>query len=310
MPTILVVDDSVVDRRLVGGLLEASTVCTIENAANGVEALARIKDALPDLIVTDLTMPMMDGLELVKAVRTHHAEVPVILMTAHGSEALAIEALELGAASYVPKSRLATKLSQTVEEVLAMASASRGSEKLLGCLESAEFVFALTNDPALVDPLVDQVQRIVGGMGLCSFSGRLQVGVALKEALLNAILHGNLEIKPEEIEEVADQLIQESDESLVERRAAQSPYAERRVRVEVQLNTNEARFVVRDEGPGFDLASVPQPGNRGSLELERGRGLSLMRTFMDELTYNDAGNQVTMVKRREGCAETGKDGEA
>lgn len=298
MPTILVVDDSAVDRRLVRGLLQKRTVCTIEHAANGVEALARMKDIVPDLVVTDLTMPVMDGLELVKAVRIHYPDLPVILMTAHGNETLAIEALEQGAASYVPKSQLAEKLPQTVQEVLSLARADRSSESLLGCLQRTEFSFLLESDAALIDPLVDLVQKMVAGMRLCDFTGRLQIGVALKEALLNALFHGSLQIGPEELAEVGGDLLQERDLSLVELRRAQPPYRDRRIFVEVKLTTDEARFVVRDQGPGFDVASVPDPGDTGALEEERGRGLALMRAFMDELSFNEQGNEVTLVKRR------------
>ena len=297
MPTILVVDDSAVDRRLVGGLLEKKTVCTLVYAASGIEALARMKDAVPDLVITDLTMPAMDGLELVTEARKHFPDVPVILMTAHGSENLAFEALEKGAASYVPKSQLADRLSDTTEEVLTLARASRSSEQLLGCLTDSEFTFSLHNDPALIDPLVELIQKIVGGMGFCDFTGRLQISVAVKEALLNALFHGNLEISLEQMQEVADDLIQEKDRSLAERRASQRPYCDRRISVNVKLSAAEARFVVRDEGPGFDLSEVPEPGDSGALDEQRGRGLSLMRTFMDELTYNNTGNEVTMVKR-------------
>ncbi len=299
MPTILVVDDSAVDRRLVGGLLENKTVCTIEYAANGVEALARMKDTVPDLVVTDITMPVMDGLELVKAVRTHYPALPVILMTAHGSETLAIEALEGGAASYVPKSQLAERLPATADEVLALARADRSHEQLLNCLAASQFKFRLKNDAALIDPLVDLVQKMVAGMRLCDFSGRLQIGVALKEALLNALFHGSLQIGMQQPQEAEDELLRQSDVSLVERRRAQPPYRDRRIHVEVKLSPDEARFVIRDEGPGFDVAAVPEPGDSAALEDQRGRGLSLMRTFMNELIYNDLGNEVTMVKYRD-----------
>ena len=250
MATILVVDDSAVDRRLVGGLLEKSAVCTVQYAANGVEALARMKDVVPDLIVTDLNMPTMDGLELVKSIRERHPDVPLVLMTAYGSEALAMEALEHGAASYVPKSQLADRLPRTVDEVLAMARADRGSKQLLTCLVRTEFQFVLDNDPAMIDPLIDLVQQIVAGMGLCDFTGRLQIGIALKEALLNAVFHGNLEISREQIQAVGDRLIGENDVSLVDQRRAQAPYCNRRVYVHVTVSPDEARFVVRDEGRG------------------------------------------------------------
>jgi CheY-like chemotaxis protein len=301
MTTVLVVDDSAVDRRLVGGLLEKRFPWRIEYAANGVEALARMKNLAPDLIVTDLTMPAMDGLELVRSLRLHHPEVPVILMTAYGSEALAVEALAQGAASYVPKSSLAAKLADTVEGVLGLARASQSREQLMRCLVRTEFSFALDNDPATIDPLVDLVQQMIAGMKFTDFNGRLQIGVALKEALLNALFHGNLQITQQEIEAVSDHLLEENEPSLVDQRRAQTPYSDRKLFVDVKITGEEARFVIRDQGPGFDVHALSGVNDDGNPELERGRGLSLMRTFMNEVVFNEAGNEVTLVKRRDGA---------
>lgn len=308
MPTILVVDDSAVDRRLVGKFLQERVECTVEYAANGVEALARLKDVAPDLVVTDLTMPVMDGLQLVTAVRTRHPDVPVILMTAYGSETLALEALEKGAASYVPKSQLADKLLSTIEKVLSLARAGRSHEQLMSCLTRTEFTFSLENDAALIDPLVELVQQMVAGMQLCDFTGQLQIGVALKEALLNALFHGSLELGLEQMQEVQDRLIQEKDASLVEQRRSEAPYRDRRIFVDVKISPDEARFVIRDEGPGFDVAGAPGPGDTAALEREEGRGLMLIRTFMDEVTHNDVGNEITMVKRKVSSGETADSG--
>jgi CheY-like chemotaxis protein len=298
MAMILVVDDSAVDRRLVGGLLEKTLVCTLQYAASGLEALAQIQNLVPDLVVTDLMMPAMDGLQLVKAIRTHYPDVPVILMTAHGSEGLAIEALGQGAASYVPKVQLALKLPRTAQEVLTRAASDRSSKYLLSCLTRSEFTFSLANDARLIDPLVDLVQQMVAATGLCDFTGRLRIGIALKEALLNALFHGNLEITEEQLEPFQDTLIQEKDMSLVEQRQSQPPYCDRRTTVDVRISPDEARFVVRDEGPGFDVSSLPAVADPGALEGECGRGVVLIRAFMDEAVYNEKGNEVTMIKRR------------
>ena len=297
MTIVLVVDDSAVDRHLIGELLVRRLQCSVEYAANGVEALAKMKDAAPDLVVTDLTMPVMDGLELVRSLRTHHLGVPVILMTAFGNESLAIDALRLGAASYVPKSQVGERLLDTVEEVLALTRADRGHERLISCLAKTEFDFVLDNDPALIDPLVNLVQQMVSGMNLVDFTGRLQIGVALKEAILNALFHGSLEITPRHMEQMEQTLLQEGDESLVEKRGSELPYSDRRIYVAVVLSKHEARFTVRDQGPGFDVSKVPDLDEPGALEPEGRRGLSLIRTFMDEVTFNDAGTEVCMVKR-------------
>lgn len=304
MPKVLVVDDSKVDRRLVCEFLRNQSQWTVEDAANGVEALARMKDSVPDLMLTDLNMPIMDGLELVTAMREHHPAVPVILITAYGSETLASEALRRGASSYVPKSQLADRLLGTMEEVLALARADRTYERLISCLTRTEFTFFLENDAALIDPMVDLVQQMVAGMEVADFTGRLRIGVALKEALLNALFHGSLEISADEMQQVQDRLLDEKDASLVEQRCSEPPYRDRKIFVDVRITEEEARFVVRDEGPGFDVKAVPDPSSPGALEAEQGRGLSLMRTFMDEVVFNDAGNEVTMVKRRSDEATT------
>lgn len=98
---ILVVDDSPVERVLVEGLLCKNPDYTVELAADGREALAAIAANPPDLVVTDLVMPEMDGLELVRTMRSRCPRIPAILMTAYGDESTAVEALEAGAASYV-----------------------------------------------------------------------------------------------------------------------------------------------------------------------------------------------------------------
>ena len=70
MSTVLVVDDSAVDRRLAGGILERIAGLKVEYATNGVEALEKFQQVRPDVVLTDLQMPEMDGLELVGAIRS------------------------------------------------------------------------------------------------------------------------------------------------------------------------------------------------------------------------------------------------
>ena len=98
MPTILVVDDSATDRKMMGGILER-TGMLVRYAENGSGALKQLERSLPDAVLTDMQMPEMDGLQLVKAVRLRYPDIPVILITGHGSETLAADALQQGAAS-------------------------------------------------------------------------------------------------------------------------------------------------------------------------------------------------------------------
>src|SRR4051794_11471078 len=130
MSLVLVVDDSGVDRRLAGGILDKHGGLIVEYASNGTEALERIENHMPEVVLTDLQMPEMDGLELVGRIRAKYPLIPVILMTAHGSEEIAVQALQRGAASYVAKSKLAQELPQVLDEVMAVAKADRHSDRL------------------------------------------------------------------------------------------------------------------------------------------------------------------------------------
>ncbi len=298
MTSILVVDDSAVDRKLVGGLLEQRPDYQVFYAEDGTDALLKMERSRPDVVVTDLNMPHKNGLELVRAMRIHFGAIPVILITAQGSEELAVEALEHGAASYVPKVVLAQKLIPTIDDVLAVVSAKRTYHRLVASIDYTEFGLTLENDPDLFEPFVELFQQIVHGMGLCDDTDRFRVGMALKEALLNALFHGNLELDFEQTRDLQEAILDDSSHGALDARRQQPPFADRRIRVSVSIHPQQAVFVVRDDGPGFDTSQLPNKGDLGSLDAQSGRGIVLMRAFMDEVTYNDRGNEVTLIKRR------------
>jgi CheY-like chemotaxis protein/anti-sigma regulatory factor (Ser/Thr protein kinase) len=293
MATVLVVDDNPMDRHLAGGLVEKAGL-TVQYAGNGNEALEVIGHGGIDIVLTDLLMPEMDGLELVKEIRERNRLIPVILMTAFGSEEIAIEALKKGAASYVPKRNLAHDLAETLEQVLSVLKSGRDQQRLLECLTQTESHFLLDNDPTLIPPLIGHLQENLARMNLCDEIGRIRVSVALQEALVNAIHHGNLEVSSN---------LREQDEknyyTLIESRRKEKPYRMRRVHVVAKESPAEAAYVVRDEGPGFDPQTLPDPTDPCNLERCSGRGLLLIRTFMDEVYHNESGNQITLVKRRD-----------
>src|SRR5437762_8378930 len=292
MPTVLVVDDAAVDRKLVGGLLTKGSGFDVQFAASGEEALERLPAVAPAAIVTDLVMPGMSGLELVARVVTAHPGIPVILMTGKGSEEVAVKALKAGAASYVPKGSLHQYLLTTVEDVLEMVNERSSHTQLMNCLKRGHFQFVLGHDAGLIPLLINHVQSLVSSVGLCDEASVIRVCIALEEALRNALFHGNLELTSEQREgdpEVYQRLIDD--------RTSKEPYIGRRLHVTVEVTPTSGRFVIRDQGPGFDPAKLPDPTDPENIEKVSGRGLLLMRTFMDEVTFNETGNEVTMIKR-------------
>lgn len=99
-PRVLVVDDEESIRTLVAKSLAKD--CEVDVVADGPAAVTRLNAGEYDLIITDLRMPGMDGLSVIREAR-RHSEVPVIVITAYSTEANAIEALNLGVTGYLTK---------------------------------------------------------------------------------------------------------------------------------------------------------------------------------------------------------------
>ena len=290
MACLLVVDDSAADREMAAHLL-AQESWSVLHAADGQQALAQMRDHDVDLVLTDLVMPNLDGLAFVKQSKLDHPLVPVVLMTARGSEEIAVQALEAGAASYVPKKALVRDLAEVVERILEASRERKSYTRLLGKLQAAAFV--LENDLELISSLVSYLTQILRDSRMFDESNCQRISTALDEALTNAYYHGNLEVRSE---------IREHDARayrlLAEQRRQVAPYRDRRIVVKASLTSDAACFVVTDEGRGFDVGSVPDPTLPENLEQPSGRGIFLMKTFLDDVRYNEAGNQVTLLKRR------------
>ncbi len=136
-----------------------------------------------------------------------------------------------------------------------------------------ELVLELPNDLRTIEHAVEYVMQRCSGCDEYARKLRLNFRVGLTEALSNAMLYGN-----------------EDD-------------PRRKVRVEVSVGDRAITARVRDEGPGFDPGDVPDPTAPGNLKKAGGRGLFLMRKLMDEVHYNEQGNEVTLVLRLDDSPE-------
>jgi len=293
---ILIVDDCADSRRLAGALLQSKLPDTeVSFATSAEEALAGIQRTPPDLIVSDVMMSGMSGLDLVEHVRKSHAAIPVIVITAFGSEDFAVQALQRGAASYVPKRHLVQRLAATVENVLELSRANHGRRRVIACLNYQKTKYTLENDTSLITPLVGLLQEQLIRCGFGDEAERVRLGVGLHESLTNAIQHGNLELDSELRQE--DEMIYHN---LAAKRRRIQPYASRRVDVLVTETPSEISYSIRDQGPGFKVKQVRDPTDEDNLERVGGRGLLLIRSFFDDVRHNERGNEITMVRRRPG----------
>lgn len=120
MKQVLVVDDSATMRRMVMASLHRVKELAFQEAANGLEAIERLALGPIDLMILDLNMPDMHGLEVVKFVRTHQSyrEIPIIILTTRGDEESRGEAMRSGATMYLTKPFTPEGLAQQVRQLL------------------------------------------------------------------------------------------------------------------------------------------------------------------------------------------------
>lgn len=298
MPRLLIVDDDPVDRELAARCLDSIADLEVLEAENGKEALEMIARRPPDVVLTDLRMPEVDGLTLVRQTRERFPLLPVVLMTAQGSEKIASKALLEGAASYVPKADLVEFLAETVQQMVGVSQARHERAEIVRYLESSESRFRLANDPALIAPLVAYLQDDLERCGFADQQVRSQIGTALHESLSNSMIHGNLEVSSDLRKDGTAPF-----RRLIRERRRTEPWASRRVYCSARTSTDSACYIVRDEGPGFDRSTLPDPTSPESILKAQGRGLFLMYAFMDEVVHNEAGNEVRLTKwARQGAA--------
>ena len=278
----------------------------IHLASNGREAMETL-DRQPDIgvVVTDIRMPEMNGLEFIRMSRDNHADVGFIVVSGHGEAEQIIEALRLGARNYLRKPYNLLELEVAIKreavrfEVFREERNRRDKEKFAEqFLTNVEgLTYSLPNDFGLVAPVAFRLARAAKFIGICDEIDSGNVALSLIEIITNAIEHGNLEITGAEKTELISKGGSEYFTELM-RRAREAPYFDRKVSVSARINGEEAVFHVEDEGAGFAFNDLPDPRDPDNLFLPHGRGILLARTFMDQVDFLGNGNTVRLTKKR------------
>lgn len=119
MPKILIIEDEAAIRRVLTKILsEESVTYQVEEAEDGVQALEKIKNNDYDLVLCDIKMPKMDGVELLEEVKKIKPEIPMVMISGHGDMETAIQTMRLGAFDYISKPPDLNRLLNTVRNAL------------------------------------------------------------------------------------------------------------------------------------------------------------------------------------------------
>ena len=115
---VLIVDDAVVMRMMIKGILSKNGFDVVGEAQNGAEAVDKYKALMPDLVTMDMVMPEMDGITAVKQIMSFDPNAKIIMCTSMGQQALVVEAIQAGAKSFVTKPFQPPKILETINKVL------------------------------------------------------------------------------------------------------------------------------------------------------------------------------------------------
>lgn len=119
--TILVVDDAAFMRMMIRDILSKEGY-VIQEAVNGRDAVDKYTEVKPDLVTLDITMPEMNGLDALRAIKAHDKDARVLMVSAMGQQKMIVEALEAGAMDFLVKPFQPTKVLETVKKCLQSVS--------------------------------------------------------------------------------------------------------------------------------------------------------------------------------------------
>ena len=126
---ILIVDD---EKNIVSSLtgILVDEGYEVAKTGDGIEALEIIQTDPPDLVLLDIWLPGMDGIEVLKTVKAYHPDIEVLIMSGHGTIDTAVKATKLGAQDFIEKPFSLERITQSIEDVLSNKRSSTGEEKL------------------------------------------------------------------------------------------------------------------------------------------------------------------------------------
>ncbi len=118
MAKIMLVDDAAFMRMMVKDALSKAGYTDLVEAKDGEDAVSKYEAESPDLVFMDITMPNMDGLEALKAIKKAHPDANIVMCSAMGQEAMVIEAIKSGAKDFIVKPFKPERVVATAEKIL------------------------------------------------------------------------------------------------------------------------------------------------------------------------------------------------
>ncbi|MGD2011944.1 MAG: sigma-54 dependent transcriptional regulator [Desulfobacterales bacterium] len=178
METVLIVDDEKNYTRILGAVLEEEGF-EIFTANSGPEALEILEGSDVDLVLTDMKMPLMDGIQLLEKIKTRDSELPVIMMTAHGTVDKAVEAMQKGAYSYILKPFDNDRLIIYVRKAVAMFRVIKENRDLRNAVSSQYSFGNIIGKSKVMQQVFDTIRKVAPSNATVLIEGESGTGKEL-----------------------------------------------------------------------------------------------------------------------------------
>ena len=291
MKKILIIDDENLVRSVINIALTNNGYKVYE-ADNGKTGIQMFIDIDPDIVITDVNMPEMSGIEVTKNIKENKVDADVVIMTGYGTEELIIEALRAGASNYINKPVDFKELFNILDSIILKRENRRLFDVLKDVVVFEKKSLVLDNDITKVWGTVNQILFNLSPSIERKKIEELKLG--LYEILVNSIEHGNLGITYDEKKEALEN---NTYNELVTRKLKEANEQKKVVNIQTVYNGEELVVEIIDQGKGFNLKELPQLSDPDTLLAVHGRGILLASLYFDKLEYKEPGNVVTIVEK-------------
>ena len=291
MKTILVIDDEKSIRKILSIALQEKGYEVFE-ATNGREGLEVFKDKKPEIVITDVKMPEMSGIQVTREIKRLNDDVDVIIITGYGSEDLVIESLRVGASNFIKKPILLAELYKILEDIVLKRESKKRLEVAKDVVIYEKKKCVIGNDIKKIWSVVNQILFNISPFFEKPAYEGLRIG--LYEIIINAIEHGNLGISYNDKNKA---LNSNTYMDLLNEKIKIAEEKGKKVEITSTFEENIFEIEVKDDGDGFDYESIPSPNDPDKLLEAHGRGVFLTSIYFDEIKYMDPGNRVILKKQ-------------
>ncbi|MFQ3579154.1 MAG: response regulator [Bacteroidales bacterium] len=263
----------------------------IEKADNGKIALELFESFKPDIILSDINMAQMNGLELLEKIRGQKSDIIFILLTAYTSEEFVIKAIKHGANNYLKKPLSKDTIIGLLRKYKTLIEHQRNEKKLSNFVKKYNFTLQMVTEINLIPEIVNYLVQETGD--IFTPDKKLDIKLGLNELIINAVEHGNLEIS---YTDKSSALLNNSLETLYESRMNNLSLAQRTVEIKYSLSKEYCEWIITDQGKGFSPSAIPSPLTEDGIMKLHGRGIFISKYHFDEMEYLGCGNQVRVRK--------------